>query len=64
MQKLKGKRVMLQDEILLTVNLGDRGECQEEIWTTDLSHEYIRINAEYRTKTHASRFKLYIAKLA
>lgn len=45
----EGKRVMLQDEILLTVNLGDRGECNEKIWTTDLSHEYIRINAEYRT---------------
>jgi glutamate N-acetyltransferase/amino-acid N-acetyltransferase len=27
----------------------NRGECNEKIWTTDLSHEYIRINAEYRT---------------
>lgn len=44
----KGKKVMLQDEITLIVNL-NRGGCQEEIWTTDLSHEYIRINAEYRT---------------
>ena len=44
----KGKKVMLQDEITLIVNL-NRGDCQEEIWTTDLSHEYIKINAEYRT---------------
>ena len=26
-----------------------RGPCQETVWTSDLSHEYIRINAEYRT---------------
>ena len=44
----KGKKIMLQDEITLIVNL-NRGDCQEEIWTTDLSHEYIKINAEYRT---------------
>ncbi len=44
----KGKTVMSQDEIKLSVNL-NRGACQEEIWTTDLSHEYITINAEYRT---------------
>ncbi len=44
----KGKKVMLQDEITLIVNL-NRGNCQEEIWTTDLSYEYIKINAEYRT---------------
>jgi glutamate N-acetyltransferase / amino-acid N-acetyltransferase len=43
-----GKRVMNQDEIKLSVNL-NRGVCVEEIWTTDLSHEYITINAEYRT---------------
>ncbi len=44
----KGKKVMLQDEIILLVNL-NRGDFQEEVWTTDLSHEYIKINAEYRT---------------
>ncbi|MDO3385956.1 bifunctional ornithine acetyltransferase/N-acetylglutamate synthase, partial [Gilvimarinus sp. SDUM040013] len=26
-----------------------RGQCSETIWTTDLSHEYVKINAEYRT---------------
>ncbi|MBL1141633.1 MAG: bifunctional glutamate N-acetyltransferase/amino-acid acetyltransferase ArgJ [Proteobacteria bacterium] len=43
-----GKKVMVQEEIKLSVNL-NRGACKEEIWTTDLSHEYITINAEYRT---------------
>jgi glutamate N-acetyltransferase/amino-acid N-acetyltransferase len=44
----RGKKVMLQDEITLQVIL-DRGECKEKIWTTDLSHQYITINAEYRS---------------
>ncbi|MFT7491962.1 MAG: glutamate N-acetyltransferase/amino-acid N-acetyltransferase [Pseudohongiellaceae bacterium] len=43
-----GQAVMLKDEILLRVCLG-RGSISETIWTTDLSHEYITINAEYRT---------------
>ena len=43
-----GAAVMLKDEILLRVCLG-RGEIHETIWTTDLTHEYITINAEYRT---------------
>ena len=44
----EGKKVMNQDEIILSVSL-NRGIYKEEIWTTDLSHEYITINAEYRT---------------
>jgi glutamate N-acetyltransferase/amino-acid N-acetyltransferase len=44
----KGKEVMSQDDISISVNL-NRGSCNEEIWTTDLSHEYVTINAEYRT---------------
>jgi glutamate N-acetyltransferase/amino-acid N-acetyltransferase len=43
-----GQAVMLKDEILLRVCLG-RGSIKETIWTTDLSHEYITINAEYRS---------------
>lgn len=43
-----GQRVMDQAEICLRVCLG-RGSAGETLWTTDLSHEYIRINAEYRT---------------
>lgn len=44
----QGAAVMQQEEILIRIELG-RGECSETIWTTDLSHEYVRINAEYRT---------------
>ena len=44
----RGKKVMEQDEIVLSINL-NRGLFDEEIWTTDLSYEYIKINAEYRS---------------
>ncbi len=44
----EGQRVMGQEEILIRIDLG-RGDAVEQIWTCDLSHEYVRINAEYRT---------------
>ena len=44
----QGAAVMAQEEIEIRIELG-RGNCSETIWTTDLSHEYVRINAEYRT---------------
>jgi glutamate N-acetyltransferase/amino-acid N-acetyltransferase len=40
--------VMAQDEFEVRIELG-RGTYEEVIWTTDLSYEYVRINAEYRT---------------
>jgi len=40
--------LMEKDEITISINLG-RGECNEVVWTSDLSHDYIRINADYRT---------------
>lgn len=43
-----GARVLAQDEFTIRVRLG-RGEADAEIWTSDLSYEYVRINAEYRT---------------
>jgi glutamate N-acetyltransferase/amino-acid N-acetyltransferase len=43
-----GAAVMAKPEILIRIELG-RGRCSETIWTTDLSHEYVKINAEYRT---------------
>ena len=43
-----GKRVMGQSEISVRVVL-NRGTEQATIWTCDLSHDYITINAEYRT---------------
>ncbi len=44
----QGSAVMAQEEILIRIALG-RGEVQETVWTTDLSHDYVTINAEYRT---------------
>ncbi|WP_428239728.1 bifunctional glutamate N-acetyltransferase/amino-acid acetyltransferase ArgJ [Gynuella sp.] len=44
----QGGRVMTQEEIRITVNLG-LGQASERIYTTDLSAEYVRINADYRT---------------
>lgn len=44
----QGATVMAQAEISIRIELG-RGACSETIWTTDLSHEYVKINAEYRT---------------
>jgi len=43
-----GQREMDRDEITLTISLG-RGETAETVWTSDLSHDYIRINADYRS---------------
>jgi glutamate N-acetyltransferase/amino-acid N-acetyltransferase len=43
-----GKRVMQRDEICVRVVLG-RGSAAATVWTCDLSHDYVTINAEYRT---------------
>jgi glutamate N-acetyltransferase/amino-acid N-acetyltransferase len=43
-----GQAVMAKPEITVHVNLG-RGEASETIWTTDLSHQYVSINADYRS---------------
>ncbi|MYB36198.1 MAG: bifunctional glutamate N-acetyltransferase/amino-acid acetyltransferase ArgJ [Gammaproteobacteria bacterium] len=40
--------VMAKDEFTVRVHLG-RGQASETIWTSDLSYEYVRINAEYRS---------------
>ncbi|MCC7221668.1 MAG: bifunctional ornithine acetyltransferase/N-acetylglutamate synthase, partial [Candidatus Contendobacter sp.] len=44
----QGRQVMARSEITIRVELG-RGEATARIWTTDLSFDYVRINAEYRT---------------
>lgn len=43
-----GAQVMAQDKITIAIELG-RGQAQETVWTSDFSHEYVTINAEYRT---------------
>ncbi|HEY5791229.1 MAG TPA: bifunctional ornithine acetyltransferase/N-acetylglutamate synthase, partial [Gammaproteobacteria bacterium] len=44
----EGQRVMGRAEITIRVDLG-RGEASDWLWTCDLSHAYVTINAEYRT---------------
>jgi glutamate N-acetyltransferase/amino-acid N-acetyltransferase len=44
----QGQAVMSGAEISININLG-RGNFSETIWTTDLSYEYVRINADYRS---------------
>jgi len=41
-------RIMSRPEICITIDLA-RGQFNERVWTSDLSHDYVRINAEYRT---------------
>jgi glutamate N-acetyltransferase/amino-acid N-acetyltransferase len=43
-----GKRVMSQAEITVRVELG-RGPASATLWTCDLSHDYVSINADYRS---------------
>jgi glutamate N-acetyltransferase/amino-acid N-acetyltransferase len=44
----RGQQVMRRGDITIRVQLG-RGQAGARIWTTDLSFDYVRINAEYRT---------------
>lgn len=44
----RGQRVMRKPEITVRVALGS-GSSSARIWTSDLSHEYVQINAEYRS---------------
>jgi glutamate N-acetyltransferase/amino-acid N-acetyltransferase len=43
-----GKRVMQKQEITVRVEL-NRGASAATLWTCDLSHDYVTINAEYRS---------------
>jgi glutamate N-acetyltransferase/amino-acid N-acetyltransferase len=43
-----GQRVMNQEDITLVIDLG-RGSNSETVWTSDLSYDYVKINAEYRS---------------
>ena len=47
-QEHDGQRVMKQSEITVRVTLA-RGEAAATIWTCDLSHDYVSINADYRS---------------
>ncbi len=43
-----GQRVMKQSEITVRVDL-HRGTATTTVWTCDLSHDYVTINADYRS---------------
>jgi len=43
-----GQRVMKQSEITVRVLLG-RGDAADTVWTCDFSHDYVSINADYRS---------------
>lgn len=47
-QEEDGQRVMKQSEITVRVVLG-RGDAADTVWTCDLSHDYVSINADYRS---------------
>ena len=47
-QEAEGQRVMKQSEITVRVELG-RGSATHTVWTCDFSHEYVTINADYRS---------------
>jgi len=47
-QEAEGQRVMKQSEITIRINLG-RGTATDTVWTCDLSHDYVSINADYRS---------------
>jgi glutamate N-acetyltransferase/amino-acid N-acetyltransferase len=47
-QEADGQRVMKQSEITIKVLLG-RGQAADTVWTCDLSHDYVSINADYRS---------------
>lgn len=47
-QEEHGQAVVDRAEFTVRVELG-RGHATDKIWTTDLSHDYVTINAEYRS---------------
>jgi glutamate N-acetyltransferase/amino-acid N-acetyltransferase len=47
-QEADGQRVMKQSEITVKVDL-HRGAAHATVWTCDLSHDYVTINADYRS---------------
>ncbi len=47
-QEADGQRVMKQAEITVRVHL-HRGAAETTVWTCDLSHDYVTINADYRS---------------
>jgi glutamate N-acetyltransferase/amino-acid N-acetyltransferase len=47
-EESRGQAEMSRDEVGIRISL-NRGKEQATVWTTDLSYDYVKINAEYRT---------------
>jgi len=47
-QEADGQRIMKAPEITVKIDLG-RGSAAQTMWTCDLSHDYVSINADYRS---------------
>ena len=43
-----GTEAVSREEIVIRIALG-RGRARDQVWTCDFSHQYVTINAEYRT---------------
>ncbi len=46
--EVAGSAEMAKEDIVITIDIG-KGDTSESVWTTDLSYDYVKINAEYRT---------------
>ena len=44
----EGEKIMQQEEITIRIDLG-LGQTAKRVWSCDLTHDYIRINADYHT---------------
>ncbi|OBS09062.1 bifunctional glutamate N-acetyltransferase/amino-acid acetyltransferase ArgJ [Acidihalobacter prosperus] len=44
----RGQAALAESDIVIRIDLS-RGDASARIWTNDLSHEYVRINADYRS---------------
>jgi len=47
-EEAQGRAVMEQEEFTIRIAMG-QGEAKACVWTSDLSYDYVKINAEYRT---------------
>ncbi len=43
-----GSAEFAKEEIVITIEIG-QADTLESVWTCDLSYDYVKINAEYRT---------------
>ena len=48
MTKARAAAIMQAKDVSLTIAIG-KGRSRSEIWTCDLSYDYVKINAEYRS---------------